>query len=110
MLKHGIILLICRLMYDYHVPHQVKCAISPQTLTKLSSVNGEKFIKVAEVQGSEIKVLMLWGSYLFIPMLQCYECNLVLVSINFSQLKKQYIFRQGRAQNTKTDFSLSKFY
>ncbi|XBH86056.1 hypothetical protein VPH35_073815 [Triticum aestivum] len=44
-----------RLMCDYHVPHQVKCAISPQTLTKLSSVNGEKFIKVAEVQGSEIK-------------------------------------------------------
>ena len=29
---------------------------------------------------------------------------MVLVSINFSQLKKQYIFRQDRAQNTKTDF------
>jgi hypothetical protein len=41
LLKHGIILLLRRLMYDYMVPHQVKCAISPQTLTKLSSVQGK---------------------------------------------------------------------
>ena len=76
--------------------------VSPHPLTKLSSVqgkwiksanwnwivdplNGEKFIKVGEVQGSEIKVLMLWGASLLTSMLQCYECNLV-ISINFCQL------------------------
>ena len=47
LLKHGIVLLLRSLIYDYHVPHQVKYAISPQPLMKLSSVHG-KWIKSAK--------------------------------------------------------------